>query len=367
MQTTIRSNPEIVREDKPAKARTFTIGAIPGEGVGPELIEICTGLLKLLSERFAWTLNIETCGHVGHRARAAGHNDLPEHAIAFADHVFNSGGVILAGAGGGRFVYEMRRRFDLFVKINPIHPLKCSASGTDKPFDITIVRDNREGIYQGNAVVTGHGHSRKATHSFESTYSAVSEITELAAKLAATRSGHMTVVAKESGIQDVSRMWSEAGRESSEKHGVKLQLMDIDFAVYQMVRHPEKFDVIATGNCFGDILADLGGLLMGSRGNTYGASYNHAKHAVYQTNHGAAFDLAGKNTANPAGQILSTAMLLRESFQLDEEATLLEQALENTWAAGHRTADLQKPDQIAEGTGEFVEAVRTQLCRLMET
>lgn len=346
--------------------RTVTIGTIPGEGVGPELIEICAGLLKQLSQRFEWNLNIETCGHVGFQARSAGHNDLPEHAIAFVENIFNSGGVILAGAGGGRFVYEMRRRFDLFVKINPIHPLTCSISERDHPFDITIVRDNREGIYQGSGVLTDLGDDWKVTHTFESTFSAVSEITDMAAKLASTRSGNMTVVSKESGIEAASRIWSQAGRESSEKYGVKLRLIDIDFAVYEMVRHPSKFDVIATGNCFGDILADLGGLLMGSRGNTYGASYNDSNQAVYQTNHGAAFDLVGKNIANPAGQILSTAMLLRESFQLHREASLLEQALKNTWAAGHRTVDLQEVDRPADGTTEFVKAMCRQLSLLLK-
>jgi 3-isopropylmalate dehydrogenase len=116
-------------------------------------------------------------------------------------------------------------------------------------------------------------------------------------------------------------------------------------------------DVIVAPNLFGDVLSDAAGALMGSRGITHGGSFDSAGAAVYQTNHGAAHDLAGSDRANPAGQILAAAMMLRESFELSTEAEMMERALGSAWAAGWRTADVAEPGCRVIGTREMAERV----------
>jgi 3-isopropylmalate dehydrogenase len=127
------------------------------------------------------------------------------------------------------------------------------------------------------------------------------------------------------------------------------------------VQQPETFDVIVAPNCFGDILSDLGGVLAGSRGLTFGASYSAEGAAVYQTNHGAAFDLAGTDTANPVGQIFSVAMMLRETFGLSMEAQLIEDSVRAVWQSGFRTTDLAERSCQIAGTQEFAELVVRQI------
>src|SRR5262249_49400049 len=144
--------------------------------------------------------------------------------------------------------------------------------------------------------------------------------------------------------------------------GVSPTFLDIDCAAYKLVKSPAEFDVIAAPNLFGDILGDLGGVLVGSRGLTYSGNFNDDGAAVFQTNHGAAYDLVGQDLANPAGQILSLAFLLREHFGLVREANLIEEALVRVWNRGWRTADLMARDCRQVGTSRMgalvLEAVR---------
>jgi 3-isopropylmalate dehydrogenase len=143
--------------------------------------------------------------------------------------------------------------------------------------------------------------------------------------------------------------------------GVEWRPINIDYAAYQLVRDPGCFDVILTPNLFGDILIDLAGVLQVSRGVTCSGNFDAEGHGVYQTNHGCAHDLAGTDTANPAGQILALAMLLRENFGLAEEAWQIESALAQTWAGGWRTADLAAPGSQVLGTRAMSEKVAERL------
>jgi 3-isopropylmalate dehydrogenase len=124
-----------------------------------------------------------------------------------------------------------------------------------------------------------------------------------------------------------------------------------------MLREPASFDVVVAPNHFGDLLSDAGGALVGSRGNTYGGNFDAARAAIYQTNHGAAHDLAGSDRANPAGQILATAMMLRESFGLETAAGMIERAVTTAWRDGWRTEDVAEPGCRVVGTREMGERV----------
>jgi 3-isopropylmalate dehydrogenase len=119
--------------------------------------------------------------------------------------------------------------------------------------------------------------------------------------------------------------------------------MNVDLVAYELIQNAACFDVIVAPNLFGDILADIAGVLVSSRGITFSGNFNPEGHGVFQTNHGSAHDLAGTDTCNPAGQILSLAMLLRESFGLHQAATAIETSLAKVWRQGFRTADLAEP------------------------
>jgi 3-isopropylmalate dehydrogenase len=131
----------------------------------------------------------------------------------------------------------------------------------------------------------------------------------------------------------------------------------VDYAAYLMMQDPQRFDVLVTPNLLGDVLADLGAIYLGSRGLSYSANYSASGHAVYQTGHGAAKDLAGTDRANPVGQILSMAMMLRESYCLHEEASLIERAVDHVYAQGYRTDDLPEPHCRRVGTRQMADLV----------
>ncbi len=159
-------------------------------------------------------------------------------------------------------------------------------------------------------------------------------------------------------------MWKDCAGRAAEREGVDCECLDVDYAAYRLIQQPGAFDVVVASNVFGDILADLCGVLMGSRGLTHGASFSAAGAAVYQTNHGAAHDLAGADRANPVGQILSLAMMLRESFGLPREAALIEGAVAEVWRQGWRTEDLAGDGRRVAGTRRMGELVAAALQRM---
>ena len=335
------------------------VGALAGEGVGPELIAICHEVLDAAATRFGFDYEWRAGGPVGLAAVHEQGEALTEAVCDFCHAVFDDGGAILAGAGGGRFVYDMRRRFQLGIKLNPLHRYTALAAEmpvrwrSDAAVDIMVVRENLGGLYQGGSVRVVDDGCERVEHRFECRAPDVERVVERAAMLAATRSGQLTVIAKQSGLPELSDLWFAAGRAAAARHNVDLRCLDIDFAAYQFVMMPEAFDVVAVPNCFGDIIADLGGVVCGSRGITYGASYSDSGAAVYQTNHGAAFDMQDRDVANPAGQILSLAMMLRESFGMAGEASAIEGAVLQCWSDGWRTADVMSPGRHCVGTREF--------------
>lgn len=346
-------------------ARTvLQVGIIPGEGIGPELTGICRELLEVLAGRLDWDLRITESGPVGLQARDAAGTDFPPETGAFVASLLDHGGAVLAGAAGGRFVYELRRQLGLDWKLNPIRPWRGLVP-EDASWDVLVVRDNREGFYQGTAELREGPDGRTVRHSSLTTTAAVRTVVRQAASWAARRRGHLTVVAKESGLPEASAIWKDEGRAAAAAHGVDFRMMEIDFATYQLVKNPGDFDVIAVPNTFGDILSDLGGVLMGSRGVTHGGSFRTGSGGVFQTNHGAAFDLAGKDLANPAGQILSLAMMLRDALAQPRAADTLEQALQDVWAAGLHTTDLAPRPGRCCGTREFASAVSGRLREIL--
>ncbi|MFU8764507.1 MAG: isocitrate/isopropylmalate family dehydrogenase, partial [Haliea sp.] len=169
--------------------------------------------------------------------------------------------------------------------------------------------------------------------------------------------GRLCVVHKPGGTPTVSALWVDVARECAASSPVELRFLEVDTAAYLLLAEAASFDVVVTPNLFGDVLADCAALLLGSRGMSYSWNVNTAGNAVYQTAHGAAYDLAGRGVANPLGQIQSLAALLHESFGLSDLSAALIIACERVLAAGWRTADILGPDSRLLSTADMGAAV----------
>lgn len=360
-------------------APRFVLGVLEGTGIGPEVVRAALRALATLQEIFGFECEVRHGGRIGEAAFHAHGCWLSEEVAGFCRSVFESGGAILSGPGGGRYVYELRRRFDLFCKFVPVRPHAALADATRlrpdllREVDLLLVRDNVGGVYQGQWRETQTSEGRCAEHSFGYTEAQVTRLLRVAARAARGRRGWLHVIVKDGGVPGITALWRDVGAAVGAETGVSVAFMNADLAAYELVQHPQRFDVIAAPNLLGDILADITGALLGSRGVTFSGNFNAAGHAVYQTNHGCAHDLAGTDTANPAGQMLALAMLLRESFGLAAPAALLQRALETCWREGWRTADIapvsngkDAPACSVLGTQAMTERVVAQLLRSAE-
>jgi 3-isopropylmalate dehydrogenase len=313
---------------------------------------------------------IEKGGVIGREAERQHDTPLSTEVIAFCEDIFSRGGAILTGPGGGRFVYDMRKQFDLFCKCSPIKVADELLAATRfqpehvRDVDILVVRENASGVYQGTWT-QGHcsQNGRWAEHTFSYRESEVRRIIDVAACIAGQRRGEVAMVYKESGVPTVSALWRDCMADVAARTGVRHSVLDIDHAAYRLIQHPQEFDVLVAPNLIGDLLSDLAGVLVGSRGLTFSGNFNANGAAVYQTNHGSAYDLVGTDRANPVGQIFSLAMMLRESFGLAEEAVLIETAVAQVWREGWRTADLLEKNCRLCGTRQFTDLVAAEVAR----
>jgi 3-isopropylmalate dehydrogenase len=224
---------------------------------------------------------------------------------------------------------------------------------------VLIVRENVGGLY-GGAFGRRDG-GRVAFQECAYDGRQVDRIVDVAATLAARRSGRLAVVVKRGGIPEVSALWCERAERIADRCGVALDVLDVDNAGFQLVAHPRRFDVVVAPNMLGDVLADVGAVLLGSRGMSYSANFGPAGRAVYQTGHGAAYDLAGTDRANPIAQILALAAMLRESFGLFDAADEVEAAVERVLGSGLRTADVAGPGSRVVGTRVLAQHVAMEV------
>jgi 3-isopropylmalate dehydrogenase len=328
----------------------LTVGIVSGEGVGTEVSESALRVIDALNAASGTTLRIEQCPNL-ERAQDGG---LP---LSPAVHEWVAqcraeGVPVLHGPAGGRFVYELRRAFDLFVKLTPVHadPALVDASilrpervaGTD----ILLVRDNSAGIYQGD-----HGWltDDSVFHTFHYNREQVRAVVDVAVRAAESRDGRLAVVVKAGGIPSVSQLWQQVAEDASSER-VSLEILEIDNACYQLASEPTRFDVIVSPNMFGDILGDTASVALGSRGLSYSANFSAEGFGVYQTAHGAAYDIAGTDTANPIAHVLSLAWLLESSLNHADLAALIRNAVGTVLARDIRTADIAGPGSTVVGT-----------------
>jgi 3-isopropylmalate dehydrogenase len=342
------------------EAGAIVIGVLAGEGVGPEVIGAALEVLGSVAEATGLPAEIREGGLIGRDAERTCGTALSAEVIQFCEGVFARGGAILNGPGGGRYVYDLRKHFDLFLKISPIRIVNGLPDASRlrpealRGTDILITRENTGGAYQGrwHERSTSLG-NRLAEHYLAYSEAQVRRFLHASAKLARNRRGKLTVVWKEAGVPSISSLWRDCAEEAAATFGIGFGMVDIDLMAYRLIQEAPILDVIAAPNLFGDVLADLAAVLLGSRGLSFSGNYTDRGDAVCQTNHGAAYDLAGTDRANPVGQIFSLAMMLRESFGRWREADAIEEAVRSVWHEGWRTEDVAVHGSRVLGTREM--------------
>lgn len=365
-------NPALAAPDSGSHVRPL-IGVLEGTGVGPAVIQSTLQVLKAVEDVMNLEFEVRHGGLIGEDAVKKYGQWLPDDTADFYTEIFQRGGAILNGPGGGRYVYELRRRFDLFCKFVPVRPVpELANAGRIAPrfldgVDMLIVRDNAGGVYQGqwNDRVTDRG--RVAEHVFSYSETEVRRLVDVGARAAAVRGGLFHVIVKDGGVPTMAALWRDVAGAAAAEAGVEAEFMNIDLVAYELIQNPTRFDVVVAPNMFGDIVADICGVLVSSRGVTFSGNFTEQGHGVYQTNHGCAHDLAGSDTANPCGQMYSLAMMLRESFGRPDAADLIEEAIRTVWRDGWRTADLVEPGHRVIGTTAMTEKVVEQIFRSAQT
>lgn len=343
------------------------LGVLHGEGVGPEVVGAALDVLAALGDATPLRFEVEAAPELP--GADPGRLSPPE--ADFCRRLFDAGRPLLCGPRGGRFVYELRERFSLFCKLTPVKPLPSLAdAGALRPSaraaDLLFVRENAGGLYFGtHRVHSVEGVLEEGHHAFRYRRHEVLRILRIAADLALARKGRLTVVLKTSGVPSISALWRDCTAEVCERLPLELEFLEIDNACYQVVADAARFDVVVSSNMFGDVLADVAALLLGSRGLSHSANYGEDGRAVYQTGHGAALDLAGRGRANPSGQILSLANLLEEGLDLPDLAAAVREATDAVLAAGWRTDDVMAAGCRRVGTRELGERIADRVHALL--
>ena len=337
----------------------FNVTLIPGDGLGPEIVREARKVLDRVAEKYGHRFTYKEVLMGGCSIDAYG-VPLTEEALATA----KASDAVLLGAVGGRVGvdswYELppdkrpeagllaiRKGLELFANLRPAYlyselkgacPLKEEVA--DKGFDMIIVRELTGGLYFGerntkevNGVVT-------AVDTLKYDENEIRRIAIKAFEIAMKRNKHIISVDK-ANVLDTSRLWRKIVAEVSKEYPeVKVEDMLVDNCAMQLVKDPAQFDVVLTENMFGDILSDEASMITGSIGMLSSASLGAGRLGLYEPSHGAAPDIAGQDKANPIATILSAAMMLRYSFDLDKEAAAVEAAVKSVISEGYRTVDI---------------------------
>ncbi|MGL4573880.1 MAG: 3-isopropylmalate dehydrogenase [Burkholderiaceae bacterium] len=349
------------------------IAVLPGDGIGPEVTAQAVEAVKALG------LSIEFAQEpVGGAAYEAHGHPLPESTLA----ICRKADAILFGAVGDwkydslerklrpeQAILGLRKTFGLFANFRPamLYPELANASSL-KPevvsgLDILIIRELTGDIYFGQPRgrrEAPDGEFKGAPEAFDTMRYArpeIERIAHVAFQAARKRSKRLTSVDK-ANVLETFQFWKDVVIEVGKQYpDVALDHMYVDNAAMQLVRAPKKFDVIVTGNMFGDILSDEAAMLTGSIGMLPSASLNSNNFGLYEPSHGSAPDIAGKGIANPLATILSAAMMLRYTFGNAQAAETIETAVKNVLAQGLRTADIFEAGTTKVGTAEMGAAV----------
>ena len=328
---------------------------LSGDGIGPEIMHEASRVLDRVNDRFSLGLTVET-RLIGGAAIDATGEPLPVETLAEAKQ---SDAVLLGAVGGPKWdslsmdkrpekgLLKIRAGMDLFANLRPalLYPELASASTLKQDvvsgLDLLIVRELIGGIYFGEPRgIEGEPGQRVGFNTDRYSESEIERIGRIAFDAAMAREKRLCSVDK-ANVLEVTVLWREViERLGTEYPEVELSHMYVDNAAMQLVRQPKQFDVMVTGNLFGDILSDAAAMLTGSIGMLPSASLNRQKQGLYEPCHGSAPDIAGQDIANPLATILSVSMMLFHSLGTPKAAAAIEEAVKNVLASGYRTKDI---------------------------
>ena len=356
------------------------IAVIKGDGIGPEIVNEAIKVLDAIAKKYNHTFNYKNILMGGCSIDAYG-VPLTDEALEVAK---NSDAVLLGSIGGDTNtspwykldptlrpeagLLKIRKELGLFANLRPAYlykelagacPLKESTSAAG--FDMIIVRELTGGLYFGerntkeiNGELVAHDNLVYSEHE-------IRRIAQRGFEIAMKRSKKLTSVDK-ANVLDTSRLWRKIVNEVAQDFPeVKVEHMLVDNCAMQLVKDPAQFDVVLTENMFGDILSDEASMVTGSIGMLSSASLREDHLGMYEPSHGSAPDIAGQNIANPLATILSAAMMLRYSFDMDEEAACIEKAVKKVLADNIRTVDIYKEGMKKVSTSQMGDAVVERL------
>ena len=346
---------------------------LPGDNIGPEIVTEAVKVLSRVDKKFQLGIELDYA-NLGGSALDADGTPCPQQTL---DKARQSDAVLLGAVGGPQWdnverhlrpekgLLTIRSELDLFGNLRPaiMYPQLAHASSLKPEFvsglDILIVRELVGGIYFGEprGIRTLGNGEREGYNTYKYSESEIQRISKMAFEAAMVRNRRLCSVDK-SNVLEATVLWREIISDMAADYpAVELSHMYVDNAAMQLVKEPKQFDVIVTGNMFGDILSDTAAMLTGSIGMLPSASLDKSGRGMYEPCHGSAPDIAGQGIANPLATILSVAMMLRYSLGEPEAATAIEQAVSDVLDKGLRTADIFTEGSIQVGTVAMGDAV----------
>ena len=350
----------------------YQIAVIPGDGIGPEIVREAQKVLDRVGQVYGYQFTYTEV--------LMGGISIDTYGVPLTDEALETAkksDSVLLGAVGGNVgnsrwydvpphlrpeagLLAIRKGLNLFANIRPAYlykeladacPLKKEIIGDG--FDLVIMRELTGGIYFGERHTEEVDGVLKATDTLTYDENEIRRIAIKAFDIAMKRQKRVISVDK-ANVLDSSRLWRKVVEEVAKDYPeVELSHMLVDNCAMQLVMNPGQFDVILTENMFGDILSDEASMITGSIGMLSSASLNESKFGMYEPSHGSAPDIAGKDLANPIATILSAAMMLRYSFDLDKEADAVEAAVQQVLSEGYRTADIMEEGCEKVGTTQM--------------
>jgi 3-isopropylmalate dehydrogenase len=358
----------------------YKIAVLKGDGIGPEIVNSALRVLKRLGELSGVSFEFEE-GLIGGVAIDQKGEPLPQETLELC---LKADAVLLGAVGGPKWdnlptskrpekgLLQIRKALDLYANLRPakVYEPLISASPLKEEVvrgtDFIVIRELTGDVYYGEprGIFTENG-KRVGINTMKYTEDEIRRVVRKAFEVALKRRKKLTSVDK-SNVLEVSGLWRDIVEEEKKNYpDVEVEHLYVDNCAMQIVRRPSSFDVIVTGNIFGDILSDEAAVITGSLGMLPSASLGE-KYALYEPVHGSAPDIAGKGIANPIATILSTAMMLRYSFNLEKLANAIERAVELTLQKGYRTPDIYSEGCIKVGTEQMTDAIINSLEEIWE-
>lgn len=347
----------------------YKIAVIPGDGIGPEIVREAKKVLDAAGKKYGFQLV--------YTELLMGGASIDVHGVPLTDEtieIAKASDAVLMGSIGGDAktspwyklspdkrpeagLLKIRKALNLFANVRPAYlyeELKAACPLRDEiigdGFDMVIMRELTGGLYFGERKTVEENGVRKAIDTLTYNENEIRRIARRGFDIAMKRKRKVTSVDK-ANVLDSSRLWRSVVEEVAKDYPeVTLEHMLVDNCAMQLVRDPKQFDVILTENMFGDILSDEASMVTGSIGMLSSASLNETKFGLYEPSHGSAPDIAGQDIANPIATILSAAMMLRYSLDLDEAADAIEAAVKQVLKEGYRTGDIMSEGCTKTGT-----------------